>query len=95
MKNRNTIGDWKQPQRLVTNSVERKTLTNPQTYQQNQFRALTQQQINDRISRTINEALMKLPNQGKRTSISTAVQPKASNLLSNMCSFMALIDRNF
>jgi hypothetical protein len=94
MRNRNTLGDWRPPQRLI-NSVERKTLTNPQSYQQNQFKALTQQQMNDRISRTINEALMKLPNQGKRTSISTAVQPKVSNLLSNMCSFMALIDRNF
>jgi hypothetical protein len=38
---------------------------------------------------------MKLPSQGKRTSISTSIQPKASNLISNISSFMALIDRTF
>lgn len=48
------MGEWKPPQRNITNSVERKTLTNPQSYQQTQLRALTQQQMNDRISKTIN-----------------------------------------
>jgi len=44
--NRNTIGDQnKPPQRSLTNSIERKTMTNPQTYQ-TQSRQINQQQQN-------------------------------------------------
>jgi hypothetical protein len=45
--NRNTVGDQFKPatQRNLINSVDRKTMTNPQT-QQTQSRQATQQQLN-------------------------------------------------
>jgi len=44
---------------------------------------------------TINSTLLRLPNQGNRSSISNSLQPKASTLISTISAFMNSIDRNF
>lgn len=93
--NRNTIGDQnKPPQRSLTNSIERKTMTNPQTYQ-TQSRQINQQQQNQKMASTINSTLLRLPNQGNRSSISNSLQPKASTMISTISTFLNSIDRNF
>ncbi len=47
------------------------------------------------MASTINNALLRLPNQGNRSSISNSLQPKASTLISTISAFMNSIDRNF
>lgn len=50
------------------------------------------------MGRTINGALMKLPSQGKRSSItlsSAVTQSKAKDVISNVGAFMTLVDSNF
>jgi hypothetical protein len=69
-------------------------MTNPQM-QYTQSRQLTQQQQNEKMAVTINSTLLRLPNQGNRSSISNSLQPKASTLISTISAFMNSIDRNF
>lgn len=47
------------------------------------------------MTKAIHDVLMKVPNQGKRTSISNIIKPSSGVFLSYIGSLMTLIDRMF
>lgn len=92
MRGRSTLGE--QPSRKFINSIERKTMTN-QTSTQFQARQIDKEQQAEKMTKAIHDVLMKVPNQGKRTSISNIIKPSSGVFLSYIGSLMTLIDRMF